>query len=210
MSKYTVLVVGMGKRGMPHATAFNANPKFQVTGICDIDQKRLDDAAAKLGNPQKGADAAALAKAVKPDVFCFCTLPNLRTPMIRAAVDGGAKLIACEEPATLPSAELFTSRDLLKQSGAKAVVSHQHRYGKHYQKVKEIIASGALGRVHTVYGHAVGGTLHICSTLVDYMRWYNGNAPAEGVMGQASGRSKLADNHPSPDYLGGFIQFENG
>ena len=29
-------------------------------------------------------------------------------------------------------------------------------------------------------------------------------------MGQASGRSKLEDNHPSPDYLGGFIQFENG
>ena len=40
MSKYSVLVVGMGKRGMHHATAFNANPKFQVTGICDIDAKR--------------------------------------------------------------------------------------------------------------------------------------------------------------------------
>ncbi len=44
----------MGKRGMHHATAFNANPKFQVAGICDIDPKRLDDAAAKLGNPQNG------------------------------------------------------------------------------------------------------------------------------------------------------------
>jgi hypothetical protein len=52
--------------------------------------------------------------------------------------------------------------------------------------------------------------LQICSHLVDYMHWYNGNARAEWVMGQASGRSKLADNHPSPDYLGGFIQFENG
>src|ERR1039458_3057658 len=33
MSKYSVLIVGMGKRGMHHATAFNANPRFQVTGI---------------------------------------------------------------------------------------------------------------------------------------------------------------------------------
>ena len=115
MSKYKVLVVGMGKRGMHHATAFNANPKFQVAGICDIDPKRLDDAAAKLGNPQMGADAAALAKAVKPDVFCFCTLPNLRTPMIKAAIGGGAKLIAFEKPVALTSAELFTIRDLLKQ-----------------------------------------------------------------------------------------------
>ncbi len=46
MSKYSVLVVGMGNRGMHHATAFTANPKFQVTGICDIDPKRLDDAHA--------------------------------------------------------------------------------------------------------------------------------------------------------------------
>ncbi len=52
----------MGKRGMHHATAFNANPRFQVAGICDIDQARLDAAAAKLGNPQKGTDAAALAQ----------------------------------------------------------------------------------------------------------------------------------------------------
>jgi len=130
MNKYSVLVVGMGKRGMHHATAFNANPRFQVAGICDIDQKRLTDAAGKLGNPQTGIDAAALAKTLRPDVFCFCTMPHLRTPFIRAAIDGGAKLIAFEKPIALTSAELFSIRDLLKKSDVKAVVSHQHRYGQ--------------------------------------------------------------------------------
>ena len=94
MNKYSVLVVGMGKRGMHHATAFNANPRFQVAGICDIDPKRLADAAGKLGNPQTGTDAAALAKTIHPDVFCFCTMPHLRTPFIRAAIDGGANISA--------------------------------------------------------------------------------------------------------------------
>ena len=83
MSKYKILVVGRGKRGMHHATTFNANPKFQVTGICNVDMVRLDAAAAKLGNPEKGTDATALARKLKPDVFCFCTLPNLRIPMIK-------------------------------------------------------------------------------------------------------------------------------
>ena len=40
----------MGKRGMHHATAFAANPRFELVGICNSDQKRLDDAAAKLGS----------------------------------------------------------------------------------------------------------------------------------------------------------------
>jgi predicted dehydrogenase len=210
MSQYSVLVVGMGKRGMHHAAAFNANPKFRVTGICDIDAKRLDDAAAKLGQPQKGADAAALAKALEPDVFCFCTLPHLRTPFIRAAIDGGAKLIAFEKPVALTSAELFTIRDLIRQAGVKAVVSHQHRYGKHYQQVKAIIASGALGRVHTVYGSATGWMTHMLSHLIDYTCWFNGYAPATWAMAQAAGKAKFADNHPSPDYLAGVAQFANG
>lgn len=210
MKQYSVLVVGMGKRGLHHATAFNANPQFKVVGICDIDQKRLDDAAPALGNPQTGTDAAALAQAVKPDVFCFCTMPNLRTPMIKAALDSGAKLIAFEKPVALTSAEALGMRDLIRQAGAKAVVSHQHRYGKHYQKVKEIVASGALGHVHTVYGTATGWMTHMLSHMIDYSMWYNDYAPATWAMAQAAGRSKLTDNHPSPDYIGGFVQFANG
>jgi predicted dehydrogenase len=210
MSQYTVLVVGMGKRGMHHAAAFNANPRFQVTGICDIDAARLESAAAKLGNPQRGTDAAALGRALKPDVFCFCTLPHLRTPFIRAAVEGGAKLIAFEKPVALTSAELFTLRDLIRQSGAKAVVSHQHRYGAHYRTVKAIIDSGALGRVHTVYGSATGWMTHMLSHLIDYSMWFNQYAPGSWVMAQAAGKVKFADNHPSPDYLGGFVQYANG
>jgi predicted dehydrogenase len=210
MKQYSVVVVGMGKRGMHHATSFNANPRFKVVGICDIDAARLDAAAAKLGNPQKGTEAAALAKSVKPDVFCFCTLPNLRTPMLQAGIAAGAKLIAFEKPVALTSAELITLRDLICSSGVKAVVSHQHRYGAHYRKVKEIVASGALGRVHTVYGSATGWMTHMLSHLVDYTCWFNNYTPGSWVMAQAAGRTKLADNHPSPDYIAGFVQFANG
>jgi predicted dehydrogenase len=101
-------------------------------------------------------------------------------------------------------------RDLLAASGVKAVVSHQHRYGAHYQKVKEIIASGSLGRIQTVYGTATGWMMHMLSHLIEYARWYNGEAEAEWVMAQASGRVKLADVHPSPDYIAGFVHFANG
>jgi predicted dehydrogenase len=210
MNKYKVLVVGMGKRGMHHATSFNANPKFQVVGICDIDAGRLDAAAAKLGNPERSTDASALAKAVKPDVFCFTTLPNLRTPMIEIGIACGAKLLAFEKPVALTSAEVLNIRDMLKQSGTKAVVSHQHRYGAHYRKAKEIIASGALGRVHTVYATATGWMTHMLSHLIDYTCWFNDYIPATWAMAQAAGRSKFSDNHPSPDYIGGFVQFANG
>jgi predicted dehydrogenase len=46
--------------------------------------------------------------------------------------------------------------------------------------------------------------------MIDYMRWYLGEPEAQWVMAQAAGRGKLKDNHPSPDYLAGVIQFAGG
>jgi len=209
-TKYKVVVVGTGKRGMHHASTFQANGRFEVAGICDIDPARLEAAAAKLGNPVKGTDAAKVAAAVKPDVFCFCTLPSLRAEMIRIGIESGARLIAFEKPVALSSKEGMAVKKMLDASGVKAVVSHQHRYGAHYRKVKEIVASGALGRVHTVYATATGWMMHMLSHLIDYTRWFNGEAGASWAMAQAAGRGKLADIHPSPDYIAGFIQFANG
>jgi predicted dehydrogenase len=210
MTPFRVLIVGMGKRGMHHATTFKANPKFQVVGICDIDAARLEAAAAKLGNPKTGTDAAALAKELKPDLFCFCTLPNLRLPLIKLGVECGAKLIAFEKPVAMSSAEGLQIKQALDRSGVKAVVSHQHRYGEHYKAVKAVVASGALGRVHTVYGTATGWAAHMLSHLIDYTCWFNDYAEAEWVMAQAAGRGKLADLHTSPDYIAGVAHFKNG
>lgn len=207
---YRVLVVGMGKRGKHHAVAFHAHPRFRVVGICDVDESKLAPVAASLGNPAMGTDAARLAHELRPDVFCFCTLPSVRLDLLRIGVECGARLIAMEKPIALSSAEAMAMRRLLRESGVRAVVSHQHRYGEHYRRVREIIASGALGRIHTVYATATGWMMHMITHLLDYLRMYNGGAAAEWVMAQAAGRGKLSDNHPSPDYIAGFIQFANG
>jgi predicted dehydrogenase len=210
MKTYRVVVAGMGKRGLHHATFFKANPRFELVGVTSRDPARLQGALGKLGGVPSGADARALCLSTRPDIFCFCTPPHVRLDMIRLGIECGARLIAFEKPVALTSAELFAMRDLLAKAGVKAVVSHQHRYGAHYRKAKEIIAGGELGRVHTVYGTATGWMTHMLSHLIDYTCWFNDYTPATWVMAQAAGRDKFTDSHPSPDYIGGFVQFANG
>jgi predicted dehydrogenase len=211
MSKvYRVLVAGLGKRGKHHAAAFRNNPRFELVGIAEPVPAMLEKAKAELGNVRSSTDVVALTKEVKPDVFCFCTPPTVRLELIKIGIASGAKLIAYEKPIALSMNEALDIRKAVHAAGVKTVVSHQHRYGQHYKAVAEVIESGALGRVHTVYGHAVGWMLHMMTHLVEYMRWYNGEAEAEWVMGQAAGRGKLSDNHPSPDYVAGVIHFANG
>jgi len=207
---YSVVVAGLGKRGIHHADAVAQNPCLRLAGLCDIDAGRLEAARAKYGVDQAGPEAAAVLQAVRPDVFIFCTLPQVRLPLIQAGVNSGARLIAFEKPVAVSTNEAIEMFRLTRAAGVKTVVSHQHRYGDHYRKVAEIIASGAIGRVHTVYGTAIGWMMHMFTHLVDYASWFNNYASPEWVAGQASGKGKFTDAHSSPDYICALVQYVNG
>jgi predicted dehydrogenase len=207
---YSVAIAGLGKRGKVHTELFHANPRFSVVGVADVDAGRTAEAAALCGNPAQFTDAAEMLSTTTPDVFCFCTPPTVRLPLIQMGVDAGVKLIAFEKPMATNMTEALAMRDLLRSAGVKSVQSHQRKYNVQFRKVKEIIDSGALGRIHTVYATATGWMMHMATHLADYLRFFNGESDVEYVIGQADGIEKMTDNHPSPDYLGGFIQFKNG
>jgi predicted dehydrogenase len=207
---YTVAVAGLGKRGTHHAEAFAGHRRFRLVGLSNPGSPRLDAARKKFGDAYASADAADMLARTRPDVFAFCTPPQVRLPLVRAGVDAGVKLIAYEKPIATSTNEALEIYRLLREAGVKSVVSHQHRYGEHYRKVKEIIAGGAIGRVHTVYGHATGWMMHMMTHLIEYVRWHNDYAEAEWVAGQAAGREKFSDLHESPDYIAAVIHFANG
>ena len=95
---YTVAITGCGKRGKVHADLFNKNPRFKVVGVNDVDQTRMEECSALAENAAMFADTAEMLKVTKPDVYCFCTPPTVRLPLIKLAVENGVKLIAYEKP----------------------------------------------------------------------------------------------------------------
>jgi predicted dehydrogenase len=207
-AEFKVVIVGFGKRGTNHLKHFRDHGAFEIAGVCDRNPGRLDNPL--LAGVKTHTRARALMREVKCDVFCICTPPQSRYELVRLGVEAGARLVAIEKPIALSTREAFKTRDLIRAGRVKAVVCHQHRYGAHYRKVKEIIASGGIGGLHTLYATSTGWAMHLMSHLIDYMCWYNSDAKADWVMAQAAGRGKLRDNHPSPDYIAGVIQFANG
>src|SRR5690348_13806430 len=111
---YTVAVAGMGKRGTHHAEAVFKNPRFKLMGFCDIDQARVDSAKKQFGVDYGSLDSVQMLKDIKPDVFIFCTLPDLRLPLIRAGVESGAKLIAYEKPISTSMNEAIEMYKLMR------------------------------------------------------------------------------------------------
>ncbi len=114
---YTVAIAGMGKRGTHHADAFAKNPRFQLVGLCDPNQERVDAARQAIGAALGTfGDAARMLAETKPDIFAFCTLPSVRLDLIRAGVEAGVKLIAYEKPMATSTDEALEIMRLLHEA----------------------------------------------------------------------------------------------
>ncbi len=211
MSRYSVALLGCGPRGRDHAEAFLKNSdRFNLVALCDKDRERLQSVSSILNISKTYTNAEDMLSSEKPDVFCFATQPHVRFDLVELGVKHGVKAIAYEKPMATSLAEAQRIHDLCKEAQVKTIVSHQHKYGSHWRKVKELIDSGEIGKVHTIHATSKGWFLQYGTHLMDYMMWLNGKYRGLWVIGQVDGKGKLSDSHPSPDYIMGQIEFENG
>ena len=207
---YTVAIAGCGKRGKLYAEQFFKNPRFKIVGLSDPFKDAAVGASEKCGGAPIFTDSGDMLKATKPDIFSFCTPPSIRLPLIQQGVENGVKLLAYEKPMANNMNEAIQIRELLNKSGVKSIQSHQRKYNIQFQECKKLVDSGAVGKIHTVYGQCGGWFMHMATHLADYMRFLINDAEAEWVIGQVDGREKLTDNHPSPDYATALVQFKGG
>ena len=209
--KYRVVLVGCGARGRDHAKAFLANSdRFELVAVCDTDTERLQSLSSICEGAEAYADAERMLSEKNPDVFCFATMPNARLPLVELGVRHRVRAIAYEKPMATSLDEARRIRDVCEEAGVKTIVSHQHKYGSHWRKVKEILDNGDIGDVHTIHATAKGWLLQYGTHLVDSMIFLNGGHRGTWVMGHVHGKDKLTDSHPSPDYAMAQIRFENG
>ena len=212
MANHRVAIIGCSPgRGRDHARAFVRNAGcFDLVAVCDRNAERLAAVAGEFGVSHTYTDADAMLTAEKPDVLCFVTPPDIRLELIELGVRHRVKAIAYEKPMATNWPEAREIHELCRQAGVRTILSHQHKYGPHWQKVRQLVAAGEIGEVRTVHASSKGWMLHYATHLVDGMMFLSGQQKAEWVVGHVHGRGKLDDNHPSPDYLFGQIGFASG
>ena len=211
MSKFKVVLVGCGGRGGYHAEGFIANAdRFELAAVCDIVPARLSAFATKYGIRKTYSNAEEMLAQEKPDVFCFATMPTTRIELIKLALEHGVKGIAFEKPVAQEPREAREIYDMCKKASVKVVISHQQKYGPHWQKTKELVDAGEIGEVLRIHATARSWVSQLGTHLMDYMLWFNNRSRIEWVIAQNIGTQMLDDNHPSPDFTLGTIQYANG
>ncbi|GGP07006.1 Gfo/Idh/MocA family protein [Oceanobacillus neutriphilus] len=150
-----VAVIGCGSIATHrHLPEYAANENVEITAVCDIVGERAEEAAVKY-HAKAYTDYKTLLKEEDIDAVSVC-LPNyLHAPVSIDALNAGAHVL-CEKPMATSLEEADKMIEAAERNGRKLMIGHNQRFVASHQKAKELIESGAVGKVYsfrTAFGH---------------------------------------------------------
>lgn len=211
MSTLRVLIVGGGAiaggydAALPdaawprtHAAAYRRAGGFDLAAVVEPDPVRRQAFMDRWGVRHGHATLGEATTSMPFDVISICSPTACHAPDLKAAIAMRPRLIFCEKPVT-------TSLDLTRalvaeaaEAGIDLAVNHTRRWAPDMVALAGQLASGALGKVHSVQAVYTKGILNNGSHLFDLLNMLFG-----GVRVLATGRARVdhAEADPTIPFL---------
>ncbi|WP_346910848.1 Gfo/Idh/MocA family protein [Faecalicatena orotica] len=151
-------IIGHGFMGHEHETMLTQMDGIEVTGICDIQPKQLEDV--KEGIIRYNSAEEMLAN---PDIQVVIIAANNNQHLDLVTKAANAKKdIICEKPVAMSVAELDEMMKAVNENGVKFTVHQQRRFDPDFRTIKEIYDQKALGDIFTIKNQLYGfnGNMH--------------------------------------------------
>lgn len=186
MKKTTYAAVGIGGR-IPmflDPIAGTYRETCELVGLCDPSQVRRTYHQQRLVRDY-GCDPIPtfddfdrMLRETKPEVVIVCTPDCFHHQYIVKALESGAEVIS-EKPLTIGAIEYLQIADAVRRTGGKVRTTFNLRWTPGISKVRELIASGAIGRVKHVDFEYYLNTSH----GADYFRrWHSEKDISGGLL----------------------------
>lgn len=146
-------LIGYGFMGRTHANAYRQAPRFfdleiepVLQACCARNEERIKAFAEKQGFASYETDWKALIARDDIDAIDICTPNNLHHEMAIAAAKAG-KIILCEKPLAMNTAEGEEMCDAVEKAGVANTVWYNYRRVPAVTLAKQLIDEGRLGRI---------------------------------------------------------------
>ena len=147
-------IIGFGLIGKRHVLDFIERPDVQAVAVCDAHRGRVAEGCALVGGACQGyGDFRKVLDNRHIDAVVISTPDHWHALMTMLACAAG-KDVYIEKPLTLFVREGQWMIDVARRTGRVVQVGTQQRSGRHYQRAREMIQAGHIGRVHSVRMHA--------------------------------------------------------
>ncbi|WP_369069679.1 Gfo/Idh/MocA family protein [Kineococcus terrestris] len=188
-------LLGAGRIGAVHAETLTALEAVDELVVADAAPGAARALAERLGGPGAGVsavDGAARVLAAGVDGVVVAAATDAHPELVLAAVAAGLPVF-CEKPLARDPRDAAAVAERVRASGVPVQVGYNRRFDAGVAAVRDAVASGALGRVHTVrsttldpappppaYLAASGGIFRDCAVHdLDAVRFVTGREVVE-------------------------------
>jgi predicted dehydrogenase len=148
--RISVGFIGHGLIGKRHVLDFQAQPDVRMAAVAEVHRGRLEEARALIGGSVKThGDFRKILDDREVDAVVISTPDHWHALMTMLACAAG-KDVYVEKPLTLFVREGRWMIDVARQHKRVVQVGTQQRSGVHYQRAKELIQSGHIGKISSV------------------------------------------------------------
>ena len=151
MSKLRIGIIGTGGIARVHLNCYKNIEEVEVVAGCDIVPGKAEEffKVNDMPNAKAFNSKEEMFDKVKLDAVSVCTYNTTHAECVIFALEQGMHVLL-EKPMSVGLSETLDMIRAEKKSGKILTVGFQPRYDVNSQKVKEIIKSGALGKVYYV------------------------------------------------------------
>ena len=142
-------IVGMGAAGWAFLPAIRGNPGFELAAVVEPAVDVRDTVAAETGVAVH-ADLAAMLRQPDLDAIYVATPTELHPEHVAQACAAG-KHVLTEKPMAIRVEQAQAMVDVAERAGVVLQVGHSHSYDLPIRHMREMVASGALGRVRMIH-----------------------------------------------------------
>ena len=190
--RYRVAVVGCRSRGKVAAGAYQAHPRTEVVGLCDLQRERLEAAGELLGVKARFTDLHEMIRSTEPDIVVIATGTEFHYPLCREVLQYGVN-VDVEKPLCIDLEQADELVALAKAKGVRTAVHHQGRTGPALRAVAKAFREGRIGALRYVNASEKGyyggyGLMNIGTHLVNACLEVTGPCREVSALGTTGGR----------------------
>ena len=131
-----------------HIPALSALPEFEISAVTTSRQETADETATHFGIPHAFADPCEMVQHPDVDLVAVCVRVPFHYQLGMAALNAG-KHLYCEWPLAATTGQAEQMRDLAVRKGVRHIVGLQARGAPAFNYVRDLIAEGHVGKVHS-------------------------------------------------------------
>ena len=144
---------GRGDYGHGLDAAFATHPKLELIAVADPDPRGRADAAKRLGAANAYEDYRVMLAKERPQFVAVAPRwVDGHKDMLLACAEHGVRGVFCEKPLGPDPASCDAIVNACDRSHAKVAMAFQTRYSPRWDRIKALIADGAIGEVLEVRG----------------------------------------------------------